>query len=102
MPAAPNAHAEKVNKIATERRYPCEELLAQRGGVLGPLAGVGLGGGSFTALSRLRALLLSLSPSPCRALAVRSLAAVWECASVLLDSKREWRHTWQRWRRLRR
>lgn len=65
MPAAPNAHAEKVNKIATERRYSCEELLAQRGGVLGPLAGVGLGGGSFTALSWLRALSLSLSCTGC-------------------------------------
>lgn len=74
MPAAPNAHAEKVNKIATERRYSCEELLAQRGGV----PGVGLGGGSFTALSRLRALTLSLSPPVVHWLCALSLL----CGSV--------------------
>lgn len=55
-PAAPNAHVEKVNKIATERRYPqpgtgqvwwCHEV------------GRNGDGGGFTVLSRARSLSLS-------------------------------------------
>lgn len=73
MPAAPNAHIEKVNKIATERRYPqpgtSQVWWCHKVGRNGD-------GGGFTVLSRARSLSLS------RALAALSLTVVWECVCV--------------------
>lgn len=81
-PAAPNAHAEKVNKIATERRYP------QPGtGQVWWCHGVGRNGdgGGFTVLSR--ACTLSLSPA-CTGCALSHCCVgvcVCVCEHVLLD-----------------
>lgn len=78
-PAAPNAHAEKVNKIATERRG-----YRPGTGQVWWCHGVGRNGdgGGFTVLSRARTLSLSLS----RALAALSLTAVWECVCVFASA----------------